>query len=65
MKDAVAVLIEAQELEKTVRINVTARESQIAAIDRLASAFGLTRSAFMVRSALGARKPGRGARKAG
>jgi predicted RNase H-like HicB family nuclease len=65
MKDAVAVLIEAQELEKTVRINVTARESQIAAIDRLASAFGLTRSAFMVRSALGERKPGRGARKAG
>jgi predicted RNase H-like HicB family nuclease len=65
MKDAVAVLIEAQELDKTVRINVTARESQIAAIDRLASASGLTRSAFMVRSALEARKPGRGARKAG
>jgi hypothetical protein len=29
IKDAVAVLIEAQELEETVRINVTARESQI------------------------------------
>jgi uncharacterized protein (DUF1778 family) len=42
--------------EKTVRINITARESQIEEIDRLASQAGLTRSAFLVRSALGGTK---------
>jgi predicted RNase H-like HicB family nuclease len=48
MKDAVAVLVEVAEPEKTVRINITARESQITAIDRKATAAGLTRSAYMV-----------------
>ena len=39
--------------EKTsVRINITARESQIEAIDRMAMARGITRSAYMVQSAL-------------
>ena len=39
--------------EKTsVRINVTARESQIEAINRMAMARGMTRSAYMVQSAL-------------
>lgn len=36
---------------KTVRVNVTARENQIALIDRLARQAGMTRSAYMVRSA--------------
>jgi|SRR5271166_1065480 len=36
---------------KTVRVNVTARESQIELIDRLASQAGMTRSAYMVQSA--------------
>jgi len=36
---------------KTVRVNVTARENQIAMIDRLASQAGMTRSAYMVQSA--------------
>ncbi len=36
---------------KTVRINVTARENQIAMIDRLARQAGMTRSAYMVQSA--------------
>ena len=36
---------------KTVRVNVTARENQIALIDRLARQAGMTRSAYMVQSA--------------
>jgi predicted RNase H-like HicB family nuclease len=36
---------------KTVRVNVTARENQIELIDRLARQAGMTRSAYMVRSA--------------
>jgi len=52
MKGAVAFLVSV-DLEKTVRVNITARESQIEAIDRMAGAAGMTRSAFMVQSALG------------
>ena len=62
MKDAVAILVEAQEPERTVRINVTARESQITAIDRLARDSGLTRSAYMVPKSLGTRKTSRASR---
>jgi len=36
-----------------VRVNITARESQIDAIDRRAGEAGMTRSAYMVQSALG------------
>jgi len=39
-------------LERTVRVNVTARESQLDKIDRLARSAGLTRSAFMVQAAI-------------
>lgn len=53
MKGAVAFLTELRETEKTVRINITARESQIAEIDRRARAHGLTRSSYIVQSALG------------
>jgi predicted RNase H-like HicB family nuclease len=52
MKGAVAFLVSVG-LEKTVRVNITARESQIEAIDRMADAAGMTRSAYMVQSALG------------
>ena len=53
MRGAVAVLIGAEpSAEKTVRINITARESSIAAIDRLAATVGMTRSAYLVQSAL-------------
>jgi predicted RNase H-like HicB family nuclease len=52
-KGAVAFLVPGQpEAEKTVRVNITAREKQIAEIDRLAAKAGLTRSAYMVQSAL-------------
>jgi predicted RNase H-like HicB family nuclease len=52
MKGAVAFLTEVREPERTVRINITARQSQIAEIDRLAHAKGLTRSSYIVQSAL-------------
>jgi predicted RNase H-like HicB family nuclease len=52
MKGAVAFLAELREPERTVRINITARQSQIAEIDRRARARGLTRSSYIVQSAL-------------
>ncbi|HEX8712340.1 MAG TPA: type II toxin-antitoxin system HicB family antitoxin [Terracidiphilus sp.] len=58
MKGAVAFLVEPAESERTVRINITARESQIAEIDRRARAARLTRSAYIVRRALGGKEAG-------
>ncbi len=53
MRGAVAVLVSIEPTpEKTVRINITARESQLEAIDQLARKAGLTRSAFIVQSSL-------------
>jgi predicted RNase H-like HicB family nuclease len=52
MKGAVAFLVSVG-LEKTVRVNITARESQVEAIDQRAGAAGMTRSAYMVQAALG------------
>lgn len=52
MKGSVAILVELREPEKTVRINITARQSQIAEIDRRTRAQGLTRSSYIVQSAL-------------
>jgi predicted RNase H-like HicB family nuclease len=53
MSGAVAVLVSVEPAaEKTVRINITARQSQIEAIDELAGKAGLTRSAYMVQSSL-------------
>ncbi len=53
MKGAVAVLVSVEPApEKTVRINITARESQLEAIDQLAGKAGMTRSAYMVQSSL-------------
>ncbi len=53
MRGAVAFLVAVAEPEKTVRFNVTARESQLAEIDRRAAEARLNRSAFLVRRALG------------
>jgi predicted RNase H-like HicB family nuclease len=50
IKRAVAFLVPAH-TERTVRINITARESQIEKIDRLARAAGLSRSAYVVQAA--------------
>ena len=53
MKGAVAMLVTVEPAaEKTVRINITARTSQLEAIDRLAAKAGMTRSAYMVQSSL-------------
>ncbi len=52
MKGAVAFLTELREPERVVRINITARKCQIAEIDRRARAKGLTRSSYIVHSAL-------------
>jgi predicted RNase H-like HicB family nuclease len=49
---AIAFMVSVDAPDVTVRVNITARESQIERIDRLAKAAGLTRSAYMVRSAL-------------
>src|SRR5271169_4181168 len=55
-RGAVAFLVSVEIPDATVRVNITARESQLEKIDRLAEAAGLTRSAYMVRSALGEAK---------
>jgi len=53
MRNAVAFLVHIEPpVSRTVRINITARENQVDEIDRLAAAAGLTRSAYIVRSAL-------------
>jgi predicted RNase H-like HicB family nuclease len=68
MVGAVAVLVSVPATDATVRINITARESQIEEIDALAEARGMTRSAFMVQrsikkpAAYRRRKPSRGTR---
>jgi predicted RNase H-like HicB family nuclease len=53
---AVAFMVSVDAPDATVRVNITARESQIEKIDALAEAAGLTRSAYMVRSAIGDEK---------
>jgi predicted RNase H-like HicB family nuclease len=66
MQGAVAFLVSAEAPEKTVRVNITARESQIEAIDKLARKAGMTRSAYMVQSSLrGETGQRRGQRAAG
>jgi predicted RNase H-like HicB family nuclease len=65
-RGAIAFLVNVDAPDATVRVNITARESQIARIDALAEAAGLTRSGYMVRAAIGAgvgqRKPATRAR---
>jgi len=52
MLGSVVCLVAADAPEKTVRVNITARASQIEAIDRLAKSAGMTRSAFLVQTAI-------------
>jgi len=53
IKHAVAFLVHVEpEAERTVRINITARAKQVELIDQLAGQAGMTRSAYMVQSAL-------------
>jgi predicted RNase H-like HicB family nuclease len=53
MQNAVAFLVHVEpKAERTVRINITARAKQVELIDQLASQAGMTRSAYMVQSAL-------------
>jgi predicted RNase H-like HicB family nuclease len=52
-QSAIAFMVSVDARDATVRVNITARESQMERIDRLAEAAGMTRSAYMVRSALG------------
>lgn len=58
MKGAVAFLVELAEPEKTIRFNVTARASQLSEIDKRARAVKLTRSAYLVHSALDKKSAG-------
>jgi predicted RNase H-like HicB family nuclease len=52
LKDAVAFLVDINVSDKVERFNITARKSQMEEIDRLAKQQKMTRSAFMVASAL-------------
>jgi len=52
LKDAVAFLLDINVSDKVERFNITARKSQMEEIDRLAKQQKMTRSAFMVTSAL-------------
>lgn len=54
MKNAVALLVSAQPLDKTVRFNVTAREAACGDTKRVIAA-GLNRSSYMVQAALNGR----------
>ena len=53
-RGAIAFMVSVGATDATVRVNITARESQIEKIDALAEAAGLTRSGYMVRAAIGA-----------
>jgi len=58
-KGAVAFLVHVDpHIDRTVRINITARGKQLERINQLASQSGMTRSAYMVHSALGRSGPG-------
>jgi len=54
-QSAIAFMVKVDASDATVRVNITARESQIAKIDELAEAAGLTRSGYMVRAAIAGR----------
>ena len=51
LRGAVAFLV-SSEMEKTVRVNITARESQLKLIDQLAQRAEMTRSAYVVQSSI-------------
>ncbi len=49
---AIAFMVSVDAPDATVRVNITARESQMEKIDALAEAAGMTRSGYMVRTAI-------------
>jgi predicted RNase H-like HicB family nuclease len=51
-QDGVGFLVSVKEPGKTVRVNITLTEGELELIDQRARAQGLSRSAFLVRSAL-------------
>jgi predicted RNase H-like HicB family nuclease len=54
MKGAVAFLVNVEPPEdRTVRVNIAARESQIEKIDARAKRLGLSRSAYLIQAGLG------------
>jgi hypothetical protein len=54
MAGAVAILVSVQEpRDKTVRVNIAARESQVEEIDARAKRFGHTQSAYLIQAGLG------------
>jgi predicted RNase H-like HicB family nuclease len=55
---AIAFMVKVEAPDATVRVNITARESQIAKIDELAEAAGMTRSGYMVRAAIVGQRSG-------
>jgi predicted RNase H-like HicB family nuclease len=66
---AIAFMVSVDTPDATVRVNITARESQIERIDAMAEEAGMTRSGYLVHAALGngkvkpnARVKARGAR---
>lgn len=50
--DGVAVLIDGPRQSQTVRVNITISSDDLAAIDSYASQHGMTRSGFLVQSAI-------------
>jgi hypothetical protein len=54
MTGAVAFLVAVRPPEdKTVRVNIAARQSQVEQIDARARRFGLSRSAYLIQAGLG------------
>jgi uncharacterized protein (DUF1778 family) len=62
MEGAIAFLVDVDIAENVERFNITARRRQMQEIDRLAKKKGMTRSAYMVASALAGAKEHRPAR---
>jgi hypothetical protein len=61
-RGALAVLVSAPQTERTVRVSITARESQLQLIDQLAKEAGLTWSAYIVEAATRGKPTRRGPR---
>jgi predicted RNase H-like HicB family nuclease len=57
-RGAIVFMVSVDAPDATVRVNITARESQIKRIDELAEAAGMTRSGYIVRAAIGEQKRG-------
>ena len=54
MNGAVAFMVSVEPPgDKTVRVNIAARESQVEKIDARAKRFGLSRSAYLIQAGLG------------